>query len=156
MFKASKLTETVVRKAKVIHDMCDFTCLYVFVDTGGNKIDGYNFIGPKYVDRIYILLLALTLTITHEFQCVLKLVFVYTGCCAFRFTVYVNNVVAGKRGYQKSHLRDHMLREHKDKTDVKEPIICIEVKNDVTPSSRCIGEKHTNTDERATSKLQIC
>ena len=47
-----------------------------------------------------------------------------------------------------------MLREHKDNTDVKEPIICIEVKNDVTPSSRVIGEKHTNADERATSKLQ--
>ena len=67
MFQASKLTETVVRKAKVIHNTCDFTCLYVFDETGGNKIDEYNFSGPQYVDRIYILLLALTLTITHVF-----------------------------------------------------------------------------------------
>ena len=35
MFQASKLTETFVRKAKIIHNTCDFTCLYVFDETSG-------------------------------------------------------------------------------------------------------------------------
>ena len=62
-------------------------------------------------------------------------------------------VFSGISGYQKSHIRSHILASHESEENETTAIMCIEVPDKMRPSAQDRGVKQAKTNYQPTSKL---